>query len=140
MITFNKHYFVLFTRLMGSSVFNAYRHDQPRSERAVKIDGLKAAILRDFKVLAKFVSVEEMEYYDEDMGRAAQLLKDGYQAWVDSYWYGATPVEIANATYTLSEEDWERDIYEWIVESKTAYHWFEAVEAFNYKRDLFGKD
>jgi len=81
-----------------------------------------------------------MEIYDEDMSRAAALLKDGYSAWVDSYWYDATPQEVANAPYTLSEEDWERDIYEWIVESKTAYHWFEAVEAFNYKRDLFGKD
>ena len=140
MITFNKHYFNLFTRLMASSVFNAYRHDQPRSEREAKIADIRATLLRDFKVLAKFVSVEEMAIYDEDMGRAAQLLKDGYDAWIDSYWYGATPEEIANATYALSTEDWERDIYEWIVESKTAYHWFEAVEAFNYKRNLFGKD
>ena len=140
MITFNKHYFNLFTRLMASSVFNTYRHDQPRSEREAKIEDIRATLLRDFKVLAKFVSVEEMAIYDEDMGRAAQLLKDGYGAWVDAYWYGATPEEIANATYALSTEDWERDIYEWIVESKTAYHWFEAVEAFNYKRDLFGKD
>ena len=140
MITFNKHYFNLFTRLMASSVFNAYRMDQPRSEREAKIENIRAALLRDFKVLAKFVSVEEMAIYDEDMGRAAQLLKDGYDAWIDAYWYGATPEEVANATYALSTEDWERDIYEWIVESKTAYHWFEAVEAFNYKRDLFGKD
>jgi len=137
MITFNKHYFVLFTRLMGSSVFNAYRMDQPRSERAAKIENIRAALLRDFRCLAKFVSVEEMEYYDEDMGRAAALLKDGYAAWIDAYWYGASPEEVANATYTLSTEDWERDIYEWIVESKTAYHWFEAVDAFNSSRTLF---
>jgi len=140
MITFNKHYFVLFSRLMGSSVFNAYRHDQPRGEREAKIADIRAAVLRDFKVLAQFVSVEEMAVYDEDMGRAAQLLKDGYAGWVDSYWYDATPEEIANAPYTLSTDDWERDIYEWIVESKTAYHWFEAVEAFNNTRVLFGKD
>lgn len=135
MITFNKHYFLLFTRLMAASVFNAARHDQPRSEREAKIDGIKAAILRDFKVLAMFVSVDEMAIYDEDMARAAKILKDGYGAWVDAYWYGATPEEVANATYALSTEDWEREIYELIIESKTAYHWFEAVEAFNYKRD-----
>jgi len=140
MITFNKHYFNLFTRLMASTVFNAYRHDQPRSEREAKIADIRSALLRDFKVLAQFVSVEEMEIYDEDMSRAAALLKEGYAAWVDSYWYDATPQEVANAPYTLSTDDWERDIYEWIVESKTAYHWFEAVDAFNNTRILFGKD
>jgi len=52
MITFNKHYFNLFTRLMASTVFNAYRHDQPRSEREAKIADIRSALLRDFKVLA----------------------------------------------------------------------------------------
>jgi len=140
MITFNKHYFNLFTRLMASTVFNAYRHDQPRSERAAKIADIRASLLRDFRCLVQFVPVEEMAIYDEDLSRAAQLLKDGYDAWLEAYWYGATPEEVANATYTLSTDDWERDIYEWIVESKTAYHWFEAVEAFNWKRPLYGKD
>ena len=53
MTTLNKQYFTLFTRLMAASVFNAYRHDQPRSERKAKIDGVKAAILRDFKCLCE---------------------------------------------------------------------------------------
>ena len=140
MITLNRSYFNLFTRLMSSSVFNAYRQDQPRSEREAKIADIRAAVLRDFKCLVQFVSVEEIAVYDEDMGRAAQLLKDGYGPWIDAYWYGATPEEIANATYALSTGDWERDIFEWIVESKTASVWFAAVEHFNNKRNLFGKD
>ena len=139
MTTLNKQYFTLFARLMAASVFNAYRHDQPRSERTAKIDGVKAAILRDFKCLCEFVTADEIAQYDEDLGRAAQLLKDGYTAWVDAYWMDATPEEIANATYVISTDDWEQDIYWRIMESKTSRPWFAAVDHFNDKRPLFGK-
>lgn len=139
MTTLNTQYFTLFTRLMAATVFNTYRHDQPRSERKAKIDGVKAAILRDFKCLCEFVTADEIAQYDEDLGRAAQLLKDGYTAWVDAYWLDATPEEIANATYVISTEDWEQDIYWRIIESKTSLPWFAAVDHFNDKRPLFGK-
>lgn len=139
MTTLNKQYFTLFTRLMASSVFNAYRHDQPRSERAAKIDGLQAAILRDFKCLCDLVTADEIAQYDEDLGRAAKSLKAGYSAWIDAYWYGATPEEIANATYALSTMDWEQEMYETIVESATARSWYTAVDHFNDRRNLFGK-
>ncbi len=140
MTTLNKQYFTLFTRLMAASVFNAYRHDQPRSERKAKIDGVKAAILRDFKCLCEFVTDDEIAQYDEELGRAAQLLKDGYTAWVDAYWYGATPEEITNANYAISTDDWEQAIYWRIVESKTSRSWYTAVDHFNDKRNLFGKN
>lgn len=140
MTTLNKQYFTLFTRLMAASVFNAYRHDQPRSERTAKIDGLKDAILRDFKCLCDLVTADEIAQYDQDLGRAAQSLKAGYTAWVDAYWYGATPEEIANATYAVSTLDWEQEMYETIVESATARSWYTAVDHFNDKRKLFGKN
>jgi len=140
MTTLNTKYLTLFTRLISAAVFNAYRLDQSRAEITMKRVGLQPDVMRNFALLCAFVPVEEIAAHDEELGRAAKMTQDGYRAWWDERMYGASEEEILDHAPNATREDYEEDIYEAVRQSRTWESAEVAVEHFNRKRPLYGKD
>jgi hypothetical protein len=136
---------LLFLRLMEATIFNGYRKDLPRKEREINAgeygSRMREQILRDFRMMCSLATVEEIAEVDRDLGIAAKMVSDGYDAWLENwYWYGATEEERADSKYPVTEESWMRAVYEKISESDTYHAWHDAVDNFNRKRPLFGQE
>jgi hypothetical protein len=134
-----------FINLAAASVFNAYRKDLSRKEREENAGPfghrLREHIVRDFRMLCSLATVEEIAEADPELGEAAKMVRGGFGAWVEQYWYGATPEERAKeeAYEPLTQERYDTHIYYQICESDTYGAWHDAVDDFNSARPLFGQ-